>query len=310
MEPTFPILSIQPDWVLEPEQMGTKDKFWFRDPADPEERDWLFKIPTFGTGQHWAEKIAWEIAREIPITAPRVELAEFEEVRGSATLSFTRVRAGGNLVRYELSHGNQILAGMDAAYDSSRRFRQSQHTLERIFRSMEFFAGGRSADRWREQLAEYFVFDALIGNVDRHHENWGVLGRRVGQHWRWRLAPSFDHASALGRELQDDGGKQSRRRYLEELGVTTYIRRARGAVFFEGEAKHGPSPLDLVRRASVDPELGGFFVRAVDKVTNFEIESLTAALDRMPNGWLSSLEREFVFQLVAFNLRELQQLTP
>lgn len=65
MEDAFPIISVEPDWVLEPEQMGTKDKFWFRDPNDPEERDWLFKFPTPGTGQHWSEKLAPPLGREL-----------------------------------------------------------------------------------------------------------------------------------------------------------------------------------------------------------------------------------------------------
>ena len=28
-------MEVHPHWDTEPEQMGTKDKFWFRDPDDP-----------------------------------------------------------------------------------------------------------------------------------------------------------------------------------------------------------------------------------------------------------------------------------
>jgi hypothetical protein len=132
----FPIMQVQPDWVLESEQMGSKEKFWFRDPNDPDERDWLFKFPTPGTGQHWAEKIAYEIACEMKIVAPRVELAEFEGKPGSATLSFTKARAENAFERHELFHGNQILAGMDAGYDPCRTGRHPKHTVQRIFQSM------------------------------------------------------------------------------------------------------------------------------------------------------------------------------
>ena len=58
-------MEVHPHWDTEPEQMGTKDKFWFRDPDDPLQCDWLFKFPTENTGQHWAEKIAYEIARKM-----------------------------------------------------------------------------------------------------------------------------------------------------------------------------------------------------------------------------------------------------
>lgn len=60
----------------------------------------------------------------------------------------------------------------------------------------------------------------MIGNVDRHHENWGILRKRVDGEWYGRLAPTFDHASSLGRELVDTGANKSRERYLNELGIS------------------------------------------------------------------------------------------
>jgi serine/threonine protein kinase HipA of HipAB toxin-antitoxin module len=40
----------------------------------------------------------------------------------------------------------------------------------------------------------YLMLDAWIANLDRHHENWGlVLTKDITGH----LAPSYDHASSL-----------------------------------------------------------------------------------------------------------------
>ena len=47
-------------------------------------------------------------------------------------------------------------------------------------------------------FAGYLVLDAVIGNTDRHHENWGLLLRRTETGWKGQVAPSFDHASSLG----------------------------------------------------------------------------------------------------------------
>ena len=206
-------MRVHPHWATRPEQMGSKDKFWFRDPDDPNECDWLFKLPTDNTGQHWAEKVAYEIVRRMRILAPIVELAkcqleDSEPSRGSSARNF----ASG----YELYHGNQVLAGMDDYYDPEQRFGQSMHTVQRIFNGMSVFASDAFAERCRIKLAEYFVFDAVIGNVDRHHENWGILCKLVDGRMRGRLAPTFDHASSLGRELVDAGGRKSRRRYLND----------------------------------------------------------------------------------------------
>lgn len=308
MSEDFPITQIQPDWVLESEQMGSKEKFWFREPNDPERRDWLFKFPTPGTGQHWAEKIAYEIACEMKIVAPRVELASFNGKLGSATLSFTKVRAGQTFERYELFHGNQILAGMDAAYDPDRSGRHPMHTLQRIFQSMDIFQSREYAESCRGKLAEYLVFDALIGNVDRHHENWGILRKplKEGGH-RGRLAPTFDHASSLGRELIDEGGKQSRRRYLEELGVAKYAERASGAVFLDETSRRGPSPLKLVDGCLAADELSRYFRPALKKLGAIDPSAMDRVTGAIPPSWMTALSRRFVVDFFRFNLETLKE---
>jgi hypothetical protein len=122
MEP-YQVLQIQPESTLEAEQLGSKEKFWFK--REGQKIGWLFKYPQVNTGQHWAEKIAAEMAWLLNIQHARVELAEIEGTRGSATESFAR---GGR----SLVHGNQILAGKVLGYDPGKKQKQSDHTLENI----------------------------------------------------------------------------------------------------------------------------------------------------------------------------------
>ena len=72
-ENPYPIIEIQPEWVIAEEDMGSKPKFWYRASAD--EAEWLFKYPQRDTGQHWAEKIAAELANATGIPHAPVELA-------------------------------------------------------------------------------------------------------------------------------------------------------------------------------------------------------------------------------------------
>ena len=285
--------------------MGSKDKFWFRNPDDPDESDWLFKFPTENTGQHWAEKVAYEIARGMRVLAPRVELARYhtedgDPSRGSAARGFAS--------EYELYHGNQILAGLDPTYDPEQRFGQSMHTVQRIFHSMSVFRSDKYADECRAKLAEYLVFDAVIGNVDRHHENWGILGKRVDGNWKGRLAPTFDHASSLGRELVDAGGRKSRVRYLNELGVDRYAEQAHGAVFVGPGSRRAPCPLELVRWCVKQPDYHLLFRAALRKVENLTSESVEDIVATIPASWMTELSREFVVRLVEYNIGELELL--
>lgn len=54
---------------------------------------------------------------------------------------------------------------------------------------------------WGKWWAEAFFFDALIGNTDRHQNNWGYLMPRSGTRTDPpRLSPLFDNGTSLGHE--------------------------------------------------------------------------------------------------------------
>jgi hypothetical protein len=235
------VSSVQPEWT---EQMGSKPKFWFRRSEDGDYR-WLFKFAREGTGEDWAEKVAAELAAALQIPAATVELAAFNGRRGSIARLFNLRQEGWDLV-----HGNELLAGCVPDYRRQLIFRQSQHTWDHIVLVLHrLFADPQPFQRQCEQFAGYLVLDALIGNTDRHHENWGVF-RRLGPNdvVEYALAPSFDHASSLGREMS----QEERVRRLREGSLGAYVSRGRGAVYLATGDAHGANPLELVRRVVPD----------------------------------------------------------
>ena len=177
----------------------------------------------------------------LDIEHARVELAASDGVYGSVRESFIH----GNEV---LIHGDQLLAIAHAGFDAEMTFHQSSHTLCNIWgtlnRISEFV--GIDCDDARQRIAEYIVLDAIIGNTDRHHENWGVVVERVGDRQNGRIAPSFDHASSLGRELRDE----RRILLMNEHRVGQYSEKGRGAIYWSEDQRHCPSPLELARRAA------------------------------------------------------------
>lgn len=286
------IIQVRAEWALEPEDMGTKQKFWYREPVNGE-REWLFKHPRENTGEHWAEKIAAEVAGVLEIRHARVELAEFQEQRGSVSESF--ISEG-----QDLFHGNQLLERTTDGYDPTVRRRQSDHSFENIWNSFERIFVERSAvERARRALAKYLVLDAVIGNTDRHHENWGLLRKRVPERWMARLAPSFDHASSLGRELLD----RKRILRLEEDRVGDYSEKASGQIFWSEESHRAPSPLDLVRKAVI--EHPPHFAPALERVAQLRDALVAEIVDRVPEDWMSPAAREFVITLIGYNRDQL-----
>ena len=122
----YSIVEVKAEWMLQPEAMGGKEKFWYRQPGELE-TSWLFKYPRAGTGEHWAEKIAAEIAESLSIRHARVELAVLKDRPGIVTESFAR---GGR----ELAHGNQVLARKIRGYDPDL-FRPALTKLEKLDKS-------------------------------------------------------------------------------------------------------------------------------------------------------------------------------
>ena len=290
----YPILEVRPDWRLESEPMGSKRKFWFR-PDDSARRDWLFKYPRRNTGEHWAEKTAAEVASTLRIPHANVELAAFRGDRGSATESFS---SGGP----ELQHGNALLEASVYNYNPETSFRHSSHTLANIWEAMDQeFVDAEASMRAKCAIAEYVVLDAVVGNTDRHHENWGVLRRPAGVDSERIVAPAFDHASSLGRELPDI----RRELLLAENRLAAYAERARGAIYWTEDGER-ISPLELVRRA-VDrhPDLFG---PALAKLDHLDDESIVASVSRVPDDWMSPSAREFGIALMRYNRAQLEEL--
>jgi hypothetical protein len=194
-------------------------------------------------------------------------------------------------------------------YEPEKAFRQSDHTLTNIFTAIDRrFPIPESARRVKAIFADYLLLDALIGNTDRHHENWGILIRQVGDGWEGMLAPTFDHASSLGRELVDTAEGLCRERLLREGRVGAYAERARGAIFWDKSDKHGLSPLELVRRAAaLHPEL---FKPVLARLARLDRQGVEAIVDRVPSDWMTPLAREFAVQLMCYNSKELGKIGP
>ena len=270
--------------------MGSKVKSWYFMPEENESQ-WLFKRPQRqDSGEHWVEKIAAEVAALLGVPHARVELAEHEGNRGSIT---------ENIVPedYNLIHGNEVLESTDFphAFDDLN-FHRADHTLENIWLALDrTFESEAARTEAKNQFAEYLVLDAVVGNTDRHSENWGILQRQDVSRRVESLAPSYDHGSSLGHELMEEG----RERFLAGNRVGDYAERGRGQIYWQRTDKRGPSPLELTRLAiSQYPEP---FRTAIAKLENMDDPSLQGIVDSVPEDWMTPSARTFALELMRYS---------
>ena len=312
-----------------PESKGTRTKFWVT--LSDQEVRWLLKIPRPNTGEHWAEKIAAEVGRLIGVDCAQVELARCVEQAVFAVSSDqpqeqppTQPTEGDLLATicksffpdeyvddtdYHFLQGWEVLQFAVEDYDSGRRFGQRDHNVKNITVALAQLMGLQGMNpgmnpmpRWDyalEALASYALLDGLIGNTDRHHENWMVACVYAHGDMMVEIMPSFDHASSLGRELTDD----KRHRILESDAVLRYVYRGRGGVYVDTGRKRAPSPLHLARLLCRWRPT--FTRRTLDRIQSVSEHEIRTAIQRVPDEFMSDLAKEFACRVVMTGRQEL-----
>lgn len=289
----FPILNVLAESRRDVEQLGSKRKFWFVH----EDHNWLFKEARENTGEDWAEKVASEIAAILHLPTHYTELAEWQGSRGCAVKSFL---TGNDTV---LVHGNELLAGTISNYDKDKVRGQSDHTFDNIVTIFEhLFKDDKARREASFSMVGYLVLDALVGNTDRHHQNWGLIvtwgAVSTELSFSFRLAPTFDHASSLGRELTDE----ARMRHFHENTVEKYVWNGRGGIFLDAHSSRGLSPIAVVEMLA--NRYPAFFKPWQNRIAELPMDEISDLLNRVPDGRMSDAARKFALRFICVS-REL-----
>ena len=289
------------------ESLGSKRKIWlwFKHDSVP----WLFKYARAGTGEHWAEKLGCEMAHLIGMPSAEAELARLDGEEGVIVRSFVPwepdARSSERVPQAQLVHGNEILSQIVKDYDKEKMWGHQQHSWPNIQASIKALQSQVGQERVNSILVQFAwitLLDALIVNTDRHHENWGVLWTRTEAEWDADLAPSFDHASSLGRELTDE----KRMRWLEASSIAQYVRRARGGIFAQAAGTRPDNPIELVRWAAGQyPHL---YRDGLNRLREIEVGSLHSVVRRLPDEICSESTLRFCECMLAYSLNELQEI--
>jgi HipA-like C-terminal domain len=160
---------------------------------------YLFKVSkAWRILQHWSEVAAYALAHAVKMDAARCFIAVDNQAGEVGVLveffyghpgrkDFPRLISGADLLRRKVE---------DYEADPDRH-----HTLTNILALGQAFSIDDRLASW----GRFLSFDALIGNTDRHPENWGYLATKVGKDdWTFRFAPSFDHGTSLAYQVRNE----------------------------------------------------------------------------------------------------------
>ncbi len=303
----YPIRDIS---ELEPimlEWMGTKEKQWFVGSVKHWSREsesdlFLFKAGREGTGENWAEKVASELCLLIGLPHAEYDLAIYKGKKGVVTTNFAPL--GTRLVL-----GNEILGRYVPEYETRRSFRHRQHKLRIVTayvcdKRIELPLGWEGNDIIDSAIGVfvgYIMLDAWIANQDRHHENWGVIYDM--RSLRTHLAPTFDHASSLGRNENDEDRESRLITRDQGRDMHNYVLRARSAFY---PSYSDPKPLTTIEAfkmvKNTNQKAARYWLEQLNRISPLDTRPI---LNRIPKEEMSDVTLEFAQKMLELNRERL-----
>lgn len=279
------------------ESMGSKYKFWF----EQENIAYLYKQARPNIGEDWAEKVAAELCNLLGIPHAEYELAEtWQGNRGVVSPKFLDAEEGKILI-----NGNELLIPIVPNYNTFATYGASQHTIDVVLKAI----GNDSVNLplgWTtpvgiqtavELFVGYLLLDAWIGNGDRHHENWGVISKKMMPDATETvyLAPTYDHASSLGRELSDE----NRRKRL----VEAYANKCSSAFYRSvGDTKPFKTFDVFTYVARHHPEAANVWLESLSSISGAKILEI---FTRIPSKRISPIAIDFAQKILEHNKHRL-----
>jgi hypothetical protein len=183
--PVFPVGSQPKRLLICPNPAPTPDLI-------PDHR-YLFKVPpAWKAHQIWSEVIAYKVGNLIGVPVPRCFVARGAggEVGALVEFFYGYPDTVGPVPRFV--HGSDMLQRFIIDKKIGR-----PHSVRLNVIACRALHIPNAVEWWGKTL----MLDALIGNTDRHPDNWGVLVRRDGKDLHCALAPAFDNGTSLGYEM-------------------------------------------------------------------------------------------------------------
>lgn len=214
----YPIVDIT-SWKYENINVsGSKEKRWYRSPDKNQLA--LFKLPVSmtsnnphgegeSTGEAWSEKICSEIGNYIGFPTHNSDIGSLlidDEAMDYYGLYEKNVKIGDKVYgalcwsfldenKDSLVEGADMIMDFDETYDRDKL--QGEHEIYNFDLLYRLFYENQILDC----LFQMILFDTLIGNTDRHQDNFGVIRKEeTGQQ---KFAPFYDNSSSLGREMNE-----------------------------------------------------------------------------------------------------------
>jgi hypothetical protein len=138
------------------------------------------------------------------------------------------------------------------------------------------------------------MLDALIGNQDRHDENWGIITVDGAQF----LQPTFDHASSLGRNESDVARVDRLTTRDKNRAMSAYVERARSALYSATSTRPLSTLEAFVSGARYDMPAARYWQV---RLAGLDDASIYDVIWRVDQERMSGAAKQFAFEMLQLN---------
>lgn len=269
---TYPVIDVS-QWNEDVEAagyVGEREKIWLVDPVT--QKLAMMKFPRDDRGEHWAEKLCSVFAEVLGFPCAKVDLAVRNGRMGCLSYFFVNKEEG-----YSHYDGGQYFP---FDYDRYSNRGYNFQMIESVLSELGLF----------KEFLYILVFDALVGNGDRHQDNWGITRQEKTN--SLSISPLYDNSACLGRDISTEKAVQMLQN-TEEMLRFIYRGKSKIGWFEKRQEKH----FELVKYAlMLYPKETYSLIQSLKKLTDELIKDIVG---KLPESVISTGQKEFVILYVS-----------
>ncbi|MGL4653852.1 HipA domain-containing protein [Cetobacterium sp.] len=250
----------------------TNEKYIFKYPAEYDENVY---------GDIWAEKIATEIGKILQINVQITELAKNDDKNGIL------VEYSLDRTKEDLKEGAVLIKAMIPDFKEDKSPFYTFENIEKCLKKEKVNI---------EDFIDIVFFDSIIGNTDRHSENWGII--RNYEEDTKRISAAYDNGSSLGREFHSTEEK------ISSLNIQTYTSKAKSCIRIIDTKKinHYDFLAEILKKF---PHKKDQYLKKIELLTEESIENI---INRIPKEFMSLTIKEFVKKILLERKKNIKEI--
>lgn len=272
------------------EGSGRSDKIWLINKSTKEIG--LFKYTkSHETTEHISEKLASDIAKLLGIKCAKIEIGKYNFEIGSMSYLI-------NKNDEILIEGIYLINEMYPFYNSYTMYdsmKEEYYSLEMILNSLDKY-------NLKKEFFKIIIFDYLIGNTDRHQNNWAIIQKGEDV----KLCPIYDNGSSLCC-------------YLKEENIATYLgndkvrfnslvnTKSKSRIRIDKKSKKEPTHLEVIKY--IKENYNDYIKDFIDIVIKYiSKENIDKIINNYDDGLISSNRKELIRRFLLEKVRLIKEL--